>query len=104
VYLEAVKMAVESVTSRNEIEDLQGTTLVQRFTGELQGQTTLERAAITALQEQDAIAEELMEARMRALLEDSDRKLVRIAVFDCIKANIETVMLFSTRLKRPGLR
>jgi hypothetical protein len=69
-------MTVESVISRNEIEDLQGRALVRRFTGELQGQTTLERATISALQEEDTIAEELMEARMRALLHDSDRESV----------------------------
>jgi hypothetical protein len=69
-------MAVESITSQNEIDDLQGTALVRRFTGGPQGQTILERAAISALEEQDAIAEALMETRMRALYQDSDRTSV----------------------------
>jgi hypothetical protein len=97
-------MAVESVASRNEIEDLQGKALVRRFTGELQGRTTLERAAISALQEDEAIAEELMEARMRALLEDSDRRSVRNFVFDCIKADVEAATPFSMRPRQPGSR
>jgi hypothetical protein len=95
-------MAVESVASRNEIENLQGGALVRRFTGELQGETTLERAAISALQEDDAIAEELMEARMQALLEDSDRKSVRNPAFNCVKTDSEAAMPFSTRLRQLG--
>jgi hypothetical protein len=70
-------MASEDTSSRNEIERLEGQTLVRRFTNELRGQTHLERATITAQKEQDKIAEEHNEARVRALFLDNDRKLVR---------------------------
>ncbi|EDU45003.1 hypothetical protein PtrSN002B_011279 [Pyrenophora tritici-repentis] len=65
-------MIVANATSRVDIEKFEGAALVRRFTDELKGQTTLERATISAQQEQDALIEEQMEARMRALYKDPD--------------------------------
>ncbi|RYN64160.1 hypothetical protein AA0118_g4286 [Alternaria tenuissima] len=65
-------MSVEGAFARNEVEHQEGLTLVRRFTGELKGDTTLEHATTSAQQEQDAIAEARMEARMRALLQDEN--------------------------------
>ncbi|KAH8708363.1 hypothetical protein GQ44DRAFT_470055 [Phaeosphaeriaceae sp. PMI808] len=66
-------MAVGNTIGRDEIEKFEGHMLVRRFTDELCGQTTLERATISVQQEQDAIAEEHIRTRMRALFEDEDR-------------------------------
>ncbi|CAN9086720.1 unnamed protein product [Alternaria alternata] len=65
-------MSVEDDFARNAVEHQEGLTLVRRFTGELKGDTTLERATTSAQQEQDVIAEAQMEARMRTLLQDEN--------------------------------
>jgi len=72
-------MVITSANSRNDNSTFEGTAIVRRFTSELQGQSTLERAAIGAQQEQDAIEEAQMEAQMRALFEDNDRRSVLIS-------------------------
>lgn len=74
-------MSVEGAFSRNAVEHQEGLTLVRRFTGELKGDTTLERAATSAQQEQDVIAEAQMEARMRTLLQDENPRSVKARVF-----------------------
>lgn len=68
-------MTIESALSQIENERAVGMTLVRRFTDELEGQTTLERAAIHA-QEQKARAEEQMLESLRTLYEDAKDKLV----------------------------
>ena len=68
-------MTIESALSQIENERAVGMTLVRRFTDELEGQTTFERAAIHA-QEQKARAEEQKLARLRTLYEDAKDKLV----------------------------
>jgi len=67
-------MAVANTDTLNDIERHEGQMLVRRFTEELTGETTLERATISAQAEQDAIAEEQITARVRALFEDDDRR------------------------------
>ncbi|KAF1828580.1 hypothetical protein BDW02DRAFT_574757 [Decorospora gaudefroyi] len=63
-------MAIASTVLLCEMDNLKGKALVRRFTDELGGRTTLERAAISAQQEQDVLAEEQLGARMRALFQD----------------------------------
>ena len=65
-------MAIASIVMRDEMERLEGRMMVRRFTDELSGETTLERASISVQQEQDALAEEQVTARLRALFEDED--------------------------------
>lgn len=67
-------MAIEAARARDEMERIEGQRLVRRFTDDLSGETTLERASISVQQEQDAIAEAQLEARVRALFEDEDRR------------------------------
>jgi hypothetical protein len=67
-------MTVANTDTLEEIERHEGRMLVRRFTEELTGETTLERATSSAQAEQDAIAEEQMTARVRALFEDHDRR------------------------------
>ncbi|KAH7088210.1 hypothetical protein FB567DRAFT_559899 [Paraphoma chrysanthemicola] len=65
-------MAVNGVVVRDVVEQVEGRALVRRFTGELAGNTTLERAAISAQEEDDEIANAQMEARMRDLFQDEN--------------------------------
>ena len=48
----------------------EGLVLVRKFTDELMGETTLERAAISAQQEQDTTEKELRRRQMQALYRD----------------------------------
>lgn len=86
-------MTVASASSRDEIENLEGTVLVRRFTNGLNGQTTLERATISAQQEQDAENKKRMDERMRTLMElrglveDEEGRLVRNLASHAPKAN-----------------
>ncbi|CAN9105305.1 unnamed protein product [Alternaria alternata] len=80
-------MSVEDDFARNAVEHQEGLTLVRRFTGELKGDTTLERATTSAQQEQDVIAEAQMEARMRTLLQDENPRSVKTRVFRVSEAN-----------------
>lgn len=49
-----------------------GLALIRRFTDELKGDTTLERATINAQQHQDVTEDDLRRSHMRALYEDTD--------------------------------
>lgn len=66
-------MASGETVQQNQIERSQGRMLVRRFTDGLSGQTTLERATITAQQEQDAQVEQDNAARMMSLYQDKSR-------------------------------
>lgn len=70
-------MIVDTLDARTEIEVEEGQKILRRFTNDLDGQTTLERATIGAQQEQDAIEKEKADMRMRALYEDEDQPSVQ---------------------------
>ena len=86
-------MTVASASSRDEIENFEGSVLVRRFTDELSGQTTLERATISAQQEQDAERKKMMKERMRvliemqALVEDDEGRSVQTSTSHAPKAD-----------------
>ena len=67
--------------SRDEIEDLEGQTLVRKFTKTLEGRTTLERATMVSQEEQNALNDQQIEDRAQELLlaegHDDDSRLVR---------------------------
>ena len=67
--------------SRDEIEDLEGQTLVRNFTKTLEGRTTLERATMVSQEEQNALNDQQIEDRAQGLLpaegHDDDSRLVR---------------------------
>ncbi|EFQ94164.1 hypothetical protein PTT_08250 [Pyrenophora teres f. teres 0-1] len=91
-------MIVASASSRSDIEKFEGAALVRRFTDELKGQTTLERATISAQQEQDAFVEKQMEARMRELYKDSDGSGASFHAAESARlALMETCKIFETQ-------
>jgi hypothetical protein len=63
-------MTFEDTFVEEEVRSTEGQTLIRRFTGELNGQTTLEVATITVQKKQDALVEERHTNRMRALYQD----------------------------------
>jgi hypothetical protein len=66
-------MTFESDVMRNAIESQQGQTLVRKFTNDLTGESTLERAAIKAQQENDALEYPEDIAEVRRLYQDDER-------------------------------
>jgi len=56
--------------SQDDIESLQGQTIVRNFTNSLPGSTTLERVTKSAQEEQDASEEQQIETKMRKLFQD----------------------------------
>jgi hypothetical protein len=56
------------------IGNIEGRKLIRSFTDELTGKTTLERAAKSIQQEDDAIAQADIEARTRGLFDDGPVK------------------------------
>ena len=80
-------MVITSASSRNDSGTFEGTVIVRRFTSELQGQSTLECAAIGAQQEQYAIEEAQREAQMRELFEDNDQRSILMSAFRSSEAD-----------------
>lgn len=56
-----------------DMQKADGLVLVRRFTDELKGETTLERAAISAQQQQCETEKVIRRRRMEALYRDTDR-------------------------------
>jgi len=67
-------MASDTVSNRIEAENLEGQTLVRRFTNKLPGDSTLELATIRVQHAQDAAEKQMFEARARALYKDDEKE------------------------------
>ena len=67
-------MASDTVSNRIEAENLEGQTLVRRFTNKLPGESTLELATISVQYAQDAAEKQMFEAQVRALYKDDEKE------------------------------